>query len=261
MTPRWPELLLISALALALATTGGWIGSDWASTHAQVYGAPSFAHPLGTNALGQDLLARLLQGLAQLGLSVLPGALLAIAVGVGLGLLAAWRRDSWLDRSILSLADVFDSLPSYLMMVALAVVVRAIPGGSFLLLAALFWTSVARSVRAEAVLLMPQAFVEAALALGLTPIRVVAAQLLPILQPVLAAQALITLGDCLKAQVVLGFLGLDAQAGASLGSLIAEGTADLLASKFQTLLVGSAPVLLLMLALDALSRRIRPQVL
>ena len=67
----WPVLVLFSALMLAALTGLGIIGSSWLATGHAFLG-PSFAHPLGTNALGQDLLAHSCQALLALVVGVLP---------------------------------------------------------------------------------------------------------------------------------------------------------------------------------------------
>ena len=82
--------------------------------------------------------------------------------------------------------------------------------------------------------------------------------LLPNLRLVLAALALLILGSCIRAQMLLGFIGLDTQARPSLGAMLYSGTQDALSFHFTTLLVALGLSMLLLLALDSLARRLAP---
>ena len=94
--------------------------------------------------------------------------------------------------------------------------------------------------------------------LGLNPWQLITRQYLPVLKPVLWAAFLVSVADCVKAQVVLSFLGLDPSVSWSFGTLIAEGSYDMVAFKFNALLVGCTGLLLFLLALHAQIRRITP---
>jgi ABC-type dipeptide/oligopeptide/nickel transport system permease subunit len=81
--------------------------------------APGFTHPLGTDDLGRDQLARLMQGGEATLLVALPGAALAFLMGLGYGLLAG-LGPAWMDRALMRLLDAMLALPALLVLLCLA---------------------------------------------------------------------------------------------------------------------------------------------
>ena len=251
----WPVLVLFSALMLAALTGLGIIGSSWLATGRAFLG-PSFAHPLGTNALGQDLLAHSCQALLALVVGVLPGAMLGFSIGVAAGICAGWRLHSTLDQIICFACDLFEGLPSYLILVLLALLMQQAQIGTAILFAALFWPSAARALRAATSQVICAPFMDAAEQMGTSALSRAWRHLLPNLRLVLAALALLILGSCIRAQMLLGFMGLDTQARPSLGAMIYSGTQDALSFHFTALLVALGLSTLILLALDSLARRL-----
>lgn len=253
----WPVLVLLAVSLLAVLTAFGVIGSTWLAT-GNAYLAPSFAHPLGTNALGQDLMAHSCQALMALFVGVLPGAALGFAVGVAAGVCAGWRLHSALDQSICFACDLFEGLPGYLILVLLALLMQQAQIGTAILFAALFWPSAARALRVATSQTINAAFMDAAELVGTSVVARAWRHLLPNVRLVLAALALLILGSCIRAQMLLGFIGLDTQARPSLGAMLYSGTQDALSFHFTTLLVALGLSMLILLALDSLARRLTP---
>jgi len=251
----WPVLVLLVALLLAILTGSGLIGSAWMAT-GSAYLSPSFVHPLGTNSLGQDLLAQSCQALLALFVGVLPGAMLGFTVGVFAGIVAGWRLHSALDQIICFACDLFEGLPSYLIMVLLALLMHQTQLGSAFLFAALFWPSAARALRVATAQLINTPFMDAAKLVGTGIFTRVWRHLLPNLRLILVAFALLILGSCVRAQMLLGFIGLDTLARPSLGAMLYSGTQDALSFHFTTLLVALTLSTLLLVALDSLARRL-----
>jgi ABC-type dipeptide/oligopeptide/nickel transport system permease subunit len=251
----WPVLVLASTVLLAALTGLGVVGSAWLATGTAFLG-PSFAHPLGTNALGQDLLAHSCQALLALFVGVVPGALLGFGVGVAAGVCAGWRLHSALDQIICFACDLFEGLPSYLILVLLALLMQQAQIGTAILFAALFWPSAARALRVATSQVICAPFMDAAEQMGTSMYSRAWRHLLPNLRLVLAALALLILGSCIRAQMLLGFMGLDTQARPSLGAMIYSGTQDALSFHFTALLVALSLSMLILLALDSLARRL-----
>ncbi len=254
----WPALVLLSAVLLVVLTAFGCIGGTWMATGSAFLGA-SFAHPLGTNALGQDLVAYSCQALLALFVGVLPGALLGFTVGVAAGVCAGWRLHSALDQVICFACDLFEGLPSYLIMVLLALLLQHVQLGTAIVFAALFWPSAARALRVATAQLINTPFMDAATLVGTRVSSRIWRHLLPNLRFILAAFVLLILGSCIRAQMLLGFIGLDTQARPSLGAMLYSGAQDALSFHFTTLLVALGISMLLLLALDSLARRLAPR--
>ena len=180
--------------------------------------SPSWGHPLGTDDLGRDLLARVLYG-GRISLAVGVAAMsMAITVGVFIGAVAGISR-GWIDSVLMWLTDLFLSLPQLPLLLLLIFLFRdplkkafGLELGIFILIVAVIggfrWMPVARLVRAQFFSLREKEFVEAARALGASVPRQVVRHILPnSLGPVIVA-ATIDVAAAIIAESTLSFLGL-----------------------------------------------------
>jgi len=179
---------------------------------------PSGAHPLGTDDLGRDLLARMLYG-GRISLAVGFAAMFTgILIGIVIGAIAGISR-GWVDTVLMWVTDLFLSLPTLPVLLLLIFFFRdalkSVFGpeiGIFLLIVlvigGLSWMPVARLVRAQFFSLREKEFVEAARALGASVPRQVVRHILPnALGPVIVA-ATINIAAAIIAESTLSFLGL-----------------------------------------------------
>jgi peptide/nickel transport system permease protein len=180
--------------------------------------APTPAHPMGTDDLGQDILARMLYG-GRISLAVgLAAMLMAMLVGVIIGAIAGISRGS-VDAALMWVTDLFLSLPQLPLLLILIYLFReALKSafgpevGVFLLIVVVIggfrWMPVARLVRAQFFSLREKEFVEAARALGASVPRQVMRHILPnSLGPVIVAGT-IEVAAAIIAESTLSFLGL-----------------------------------------------------
>src|SRR5215469_14872605 len=179
---------------------------------------PSWAHPFGTDDLGQDLLARMLYG-GRISLAVgLAAMLVAVTVGTAIGAIAGVSRGS-VDAALMWLTDLFLSLPPLPLLLLVIYLFREplkqLVGpelGTFVLVVAVIggfrWLQVARLVRAQFLSLREKEFVDAARALGMSGRRVVMRHILPnSLGPIIVAGT-IDVAAAIIAESTLSFLGL-----------------------------------------------------
>ena len=179
---------------------------------------PSWQHPLGTDDLGQDLLARMLYG-GRISLAVgLAAMSMAITVGVTIGAIAGISRGA-VDAALMWLTDLFLSLPQLPLLLLLIYLFRDTLKTHFgpevgvfimivLVIGGFRWMPVARLVRAQFFSLREKEFVEAARALGATTTRQVWRHILPnALGPVIVAGT-IDVAAAIIAESTLSFLGL-----------------------------------------------------
>jgi peptide/nickel transport system permease protein len=180
--------------------------------------APSWTHPLGTDDLGQDLLARMLYG-GRISLAVgVAAMLIAIIAGTLIGAVAG-QMGGATDHALMRLTDLFLSLPQLPLLLLLAYLFRdslkKVLGpemGVFMLMVfvigGLRWMPVARLVRAQFLSLREKEFVEAARGLGAPPVRQVVRHILPnAVGPVIVAGT-IDVAAAIIAESSLSFLGL-----------------------------------------------------
>lgn len=185
---------------------------------AQKLASPSAAHPMGTDDLGRDLLARVLYG-GRISLAVgLAAMLMAITVGVAIGAIAGMAR-GWVDAALMWVTDLFLSLPQLPLLLLLIFLFReplkqafGLEVGIFILIVVVIggfrWMPVARLVRAQFFSLREKEFVEAARALGASVPRQVVRHILPnSLGPVIVAGT-IDIAAAIIAESTLSFLGL-----------------------------------------------------
>jgi peptide/nickel transport system permease protein len=179
---------------------------------------PSFKHPMGTDDLGQDILARILYG-GRISIAVgLAAMTMAIFVGVLIGAIAGISR-GWVDTALMWLTDLFLSLPQLPLLLLLIYLFRDALKAAFgtevgvfmlivLVIGGFRWMPVARLVRAQFFSLREKEFVEAARALGASVSRQVVRHILPnSLGPVIVAGT-IDVAAAIIAESTLSFLGL-----------------------------------------------------
>src|SRR5438552_2067401 len=179
---------------------------------------PSLAHPFGTDDLGQDILARMIYG-GRISLAVgLAAMTVSVVIGTLIGALAGMSRGA-LGHALMWLTDLFLSLPQLPLLLLLIYLFRdglkaafGPEGGVFILIVlvigGLRWMPVARLVRAQFLSLREKDFVEAARALGASPLRQVVRHILPnALGPVIIAGT-IDVAAAIIAESTLSFLGL-----------------------------------------------------
>jgi peptide/nickel transport system permease protein len=210
-------ILAIMILAVTLGPLLWSVPIDDVDFTARLQG-PSLAHPLGTDDLGQDLLARMLQG-GRISLAVgLAAMLVGLILGIFVGAISGISRGS-VDAALMWLTDLFLSLPQLPLLLLLFYLFRdklkelAGPeGGIFILIVVIIggfrWMPVARLVRAQFLSLREKEFVEAARALGASTSRQVLRHILPnALGPVIVAGT-INVADAIITESTLSFLGL-----------------------------------------------------
>lgn len=180
--------------------------------------SPRWDHPLGTNDLGQDQLARLLWG-GRISLSI---GVAAVAVSVGVGMVlgtVAGFYGGWLDQGIMGFTDLCLSLPQLPLLLLIFYLFRdlartllgpewGIFGLLVLVLGGLTWMPTARLMRSSILSLKHQDFVLAAQALGASTTHIMVRHLLPNgLSPVIVT-ATLGVGNAILAESTLSFLGL-----------------------------------------------------
>ena len=179
---------------------------------------PSWAHPLGTDDLGQDLLARMLYG-GRISLAVgVAAMLIAITVGTAVGAVSG-QAGGLLDNALMRVTDLFLALPQLPLLLLVIYLFRdslrkalGPEAGVFVMvvvvIGGLRWMPVARLVRAQFLSLREKEFVEAARGLGARPLRQIVRHILPnALGPVIVAGSL-DVAAAILTESTLSFLGL-----------------------------------------------------
>ncbi len=206
-------------------------------------GGFSWLHPMGTDDLGRDILARVLLG-GRISLLVgIISTVVSLLIGISYGALAGYlggRADELMMRAV----DVLYALPYMMVVIVLLALFgdRSPMGQLVLLFAALgavSWLTTARIVRGQVMSLKHQEFILAARATGVSDLRIIVRHLIPnSLGPVIV-YATLTIPSVMLLEAFLSFLGLGVQAPlASWGSLAADGVQNIAVFPWQLVCPG-----------------------
>lgn len=179
--------------------------------------APTIAHPLGTDNLGRDLLASMLEG-GRISLAVgFTAMLISLTIGVMIGLIAGYFPR--MDGPLMRLTDMFFALPILPLLLVILMLFReplrtafGPETGIFLLMVIVIgitsWMQTARVVRGEVLSVKQQEFVTAAISIGTRQHRIIGRHIFPnVLSPVMVAAAL-GVASAILTESALSFLGL-----------------------------------------------------
>ena len=218
--------------------------------------APSGAHWFGTDKVGEDVFARTIRaGRADLPLA-LGGTALASLVGVlgGLAVSAKSRWSEWIMRGL----DAFQSLPLLILTLALVVIAH---DNLFMVAVAIALVSgpfYIRIIRSQAIVVRESRYVEAALASGASPGRVMVRHMLPNLRTIILAQTALTGAVALLIVASLSFLGVGVTPPTpSWGSMIRSGSTVLVTGQWWTVLFPGLALFLCIISFNLIADGLR----
>ncbi len=211
---------------------------------AQVAEISSHRYWLGSDRFGRDLLAMLLAG-GRLSLAIAASSLLvALILGLGVGLAAA-TSGGWVDQVLMRLVDGLLAFPTLFLLILVAAVFDPGPVALVAVLGLSSWMSLARLVRGQVLTLKEEPFILAAVVAGSPWHRIWRTHYLPHLVGPVAQDAALRLGDLVIAEATLSFLGLGVPtATPTWGSLVADGQRALAQAWWLATLPGLAVVAL-----------------
>ena len=183
------------------------------------YHPPSFAHPMGTDNLGRDVALRLVQG-TRIAFHVgIMTSLIAIPLGVLLGLLGGYFGGK-IDSLVVWLCATVASMPGLLFILAISMVVGQGLMGIYLGIGLTTWVGVCRTIRAEVMKHKSKAYVQAAKVLGYSHLRIMFRHILPNVAHIILIQFSIRFPGAVATEVFISFLGIGVQGEPSWGIMI-----------------------------------------
>jgi peptide/nickel transport system permease protein len=197
-------LILAALLAPLLATHP----ADVAEFHpAERLQGPSAAHFFGTDRMGSDIYSRLLFGARITIVIALIAVGTSVLIGVPIGLLAGYYR-TWLSEMLMRVSDIFLAVPQIVLAIAIAQTLGPSIENVILALSITYWPFWARLVYAETRSALNNTYVEASIALGASPARVLFLHVLPNISSSIIVRTTIGMGGTILTAAALGFLGL-----------------------------------------------------
>jgi len=204
---------MVSMGVLAVITVACFASWPWS---AKVYDrpdydhrfeGPSLRHPLGTDELGRDYIARMLFG-GRVSLTVgFLAAAVSVCIGTVWGMVAGYLGGR-IDALMMRIVDVLYSLPYILLVVLLTLVFGRDWKVLFLAIGSVSWLTMARVIRGQVLQLKAMPFIEAARALGLPTRRILFAHILPNLAGPILVYATLTVPQAILQESFLSFLGI-----------------------------------------------------
>jgi peptide/nickel transport system permease protein len=232
---------------LVAAAVGPWLTADpFVLDLPRRLSGPTWAHPLGMDELGRDVLARLVAG-ARVSLLVgLAVVSLSAAIGLVVGAVAGYAG-GWVDEVAGRLMDVLLAFPGILLAIALVAVLGPSLTNVVIALVAIGWVGYARLVRGQVLKLRELEYVQAARALGARSVRVLWRHVVPATLPALTVQATLGMAAAIIAEASLSFLGLGVQPPTpSWGTMLDAGRSHLFDAPHLTIFPGLAIALLVL---------------
>ncbi|WP_456452406.1 ABC transporter permease [Hydrogenimonas sp.] len=184
---------------------------------------PSSHFPLGTDRLGRDLLARLMQG-GQVSLVIGVGsALIASLLGLMIGITAGYFRGK-VDKAFVVVVDLFLTFPTFFLLLALVSYVEASVWVLIFVISVTGWMTMARMIRAESFAIGQKPFIKILKIAGAPTSKILLKYFAPLLAPIFFVSFTFGVGGAILSESALSFLGLGiSPPQMSWGSLISEG--------------------------------------
>jgi len=199
-------LFTLMAVAAPLIATTDPTRTDWS----KIRKAPSWAHPFGTDDLGRDGFSRVVWGAR---ISMQAGVfsiLLAMAIGVPVGLVAGYYRGG-LDQVIMRLTDAWLAFPFLILAIGLVTILGPSLTNATLAIGLGATPTYIRLTRGLVLSTKEEDYVQGARALGAGDLRVMGRHILPNVASAIMVQATVAIPTAIIAEAVLSFLGLGVQ--------------------------------------------------
>ena len=216
---------------------------------------------LGTDYLGRDLMAGIINGARVSIIIGLSAAFMSVVIGVSVGALAGFYR-GWIEEVLMRITEFFQVLPTLLFaMVIVALFGASLPMITFAI-GIVSWTAVARITRSEFLRIRELEFVMASRSSGTLPLRIIFSVILPNALPPIIVQSALMVGSAILFEAGLSFLGLTDPNVVSWGQIIGSNRQYILDAGYTVTFPGIAifiTVLCISLVGDGLNDALNPK--
>lgn len=203
---------VLVSLVLFVAVFGSWFAPYQYDRidMGVIWEPPGAEYWMGTDALGRDVFSRILIG-AQISMLVAASVLaITMVVGVALGMIAGYFG-GWADTAIMRTVDIIFAFPELILAILVAAVIGTGTGTVIVALSLVWWPGIARLTRSLVLSLREEMYIDAAIASGTAPARILVRHILPNIASPLIVRASVGVGFIVMAEATLSFLGIGVQ--------------------------------------------------
>lgn len=217
--------LLVSLVLLVFFLPFFYTVSAYELNPSKILLAPSFEHIMGTDRLGRDIFARVLQG-GQTSLIIgFLSASIASLIGLFIGINAAFFKGK-VDKAIIILIDLFLTFPTFFLLLALVAYIQASILVLVIVISITGWMGMARLIRSESFSIGNQPFIKILKLANVPKTKIIFKYFAPLLAPIFLISFTFGVGGAILAESGLSFLGLGVNPPQmSWGSLLSDGKA------------------------------------
>lgn len=243
---RWRPVMLLGIALLGVillaAISAGfiWPQGPWVQVADPLIAPFSRSDlPLGTDALGRDVLAMLVYGARVSVLIGLASTAAAVLLGILIGAIAGYTRGLF-DDLLMRFTEIFQTIPSFMFVIVLMVIFNPTIYTITLAIAIVSWPPVARLVRGEFLTLSTREFVLSCRLIGMRPARIIFTEILPNCLSSVVVIASVMVASAVLIEAGLSFLGLGDPNIVSWGGMVAQGKPMLRSAAYLSIIPGLA---------------------
>jgi len=240
----------------ALLTSLNVVATDWNKSVGTSYMAPGAEALFGTDIFGRSVATRVIKATETAVAIGVVVSIIAIVIGTTLGMLAGYFGGI-IDEIIVWFYTTFSSIPSIMLLVAIAFILGKGTMTVFLSLGITSWVGLCRIVRAEVMKHKEREYIAAANAIGATHSRKLIKHILPNISHLLIINFTQTFDSAVKAEVVLSFLGLGVVGRPSWGTMIDDSKLELARGVWWQLAAATLAMFVIVLAFNILGDALR----
>ena len=201
---------------------------------------PNFVNFFGTDHLGRDVLARVVYGYRTSLITSSLAVIISLIIGGTIGLLAAYYKGLF-DRIVMRFMDILFAFPILLLAIGIIAVIGPSIWSASIAIALVYTPIFSRLIRGPALVICQTEYVESAISIGASDLRIIVYHILPNITSVILVQSSLLLSAAILVEASLSFLGLGAQPPVpSLGLSLSEGRNFLLLSPWAAIFSGLA---------------------
>lgn len=211
---NWPAAVSLAVLVvITLAAVFGSAISPYDPERMNLAASklnPSLQHPLGTDRLGRDVLTRVVVGGRVSLIVAVSAVVISTVIGTVLGLLAGYFG-GWVDSVISRITEIFMSFPNFVLLVLLSAMLGPGIWNVTMIIGLFSWMMITRLVRGQTMQIRNQQYIEASVAIGLSPQQILLRHILPNLVAPIMVAATLAIAGAMLSEAALSFLGLGIQ--------------------------------------------------